>query len=56
MQRSTERAIKAYVAYKVSPLILALIFLAVTFLTIVVPVVVIGCYQRYVVKGVPFPH
>jgi hypothetical protein len=56
MQRSTERAIKAYAAFKLSPAILALIFLAATFATIVLPVVVIGCFERYVVKGVPFPQ
>ena len=56
MQRSTERALKAYVAFKFSPVIVALIFLTVTFFTIMLPVVVIACYERYVVKGVPFPQ
>ncbi len=56
MQRSTNRAIKAYVACKLSPVLLALMFLTITFTFIVLPVVLISCYERYVVKGVPFPQ
>jgi hypothetical protein len=56
MQRSTKRAVRAYIAYKVSPVVLALIFLTITFTFIVLPVVLISCYERYVVKGVPFPQ
>lgn len=56
MQRSTNRAIKAYVAYKLSPVLLVLMFLTITFTFIVLPVVLISCYERYVVKGVPFPQ